>query len=434
MSPTAHHLQPILALTLNNPQDPGAFCINALYSAIVQVVLCGPGLPYQVQFLDAAMKFMATPRSIADHLILKARLFSCRCMTSIPEIRELHSSPPSCITLEDLFQLALFQLCTALALCVDLFRTHPTAHDVSKRWPNAPGNINPFGMPMKQLCQALLNWAENPSSCYGVFTLIGATVALSLPFEIEVLKTPRVFQLATQQLQYALDNIPTHDIGHLWAPRFSARIYACAGNFFQSLARNRANIVEWILIHGGIQREMYAIARRMPPYLDPKAMDEERVWNSCAWFTAVCKQHGEAFVPCGSPHPSSSIAERGFLTAAWGLMVSYRSMKCAFGGCCYSEQGPRDSRACSKCGVARYCSSEHQRQSWKSSNLPHRSLCAAILALRSAIHMEDNETWTRLIHDTESGRASYAFLNLCGQHNVNPELGRAILVAAGFLR
>ncbi|KAJ7264497.1 hypothetical protein B0H12DRAFT_1102009 [Mycena haematopus] len=286
-------------------------------------------------------------------------------------------------------------------------------------------------MPLDQLCKVLLRWAEDPSSGFGAFTLIGAMAALFQPFETQVLATGRVFELATAHLQYALDNVPTQHTADLWAPRVSARIYACAANLLHSLARSRPEVVEFILLNGGVKQKMHAIARRVQPYLDPQGQGDAR--DSCKWFTAVCARYGEAFVPSGGPEPGVSNVERGYLPNAWGLMVTYRSTKCARGGCA-STAKPQESRACAGCGVARYCSTEHQREAWKAEHRPHKPMCTAIQALRHAIHMEDDDTWTRLIHNTQSDRAPYAFLALCEQYTVNPELGKAVLVAAGLLR
>jgi hypothetical protein len=76
---------------------------------------------------------------------------------------------------------------------------------------------------------------------------------------------------------------------------------------------------------------------------------------------------------------------------------------------------------------------QHQRAAWKAQELPHKPVCKLIQALRRAIHMDDNVAWTRLIHDTESGRAVGHFLALCAQYQVDPALGHAFLVATGRL-
>lgn len=351
MSPTPHHLQPILALTLCDPMDPRALCVYGLYSATVQVIMCGPALPYQVLFLKAAMKFMATSRSAADHARLRDRLFSCRCNLVIPEIRQLHHSAPSAVTVGDIFQLTLFNLCKSLAIALEVFRRN--VHDASKQWPVTLDDINPFGVPPQKLCEALLSWAADASSGYAVFTLIGAMGIFSPRFKLQVLIMPPVFQLATTHLEYALENIPTHDINDLWAARFSAPVFACAANLFHALARNNPGI----LIAYGIQTRMLAIARRMQPHLELNTPGDMR--DSCEWFTAVCARAGEAFVPTGRPAGEVSNAERGYLPSAWGMMVTMRNTKCTRKGCSSnSARAPSTSAVCGKCGVARYCGVE----------------------------------------------------------------------------
>ncbi|KAF8202670.1 hypothetical protein K438DRAFT_1757992 [Mycena galopus ATCC 62051] len=438
MSPTPHHLQPILALTLDSPMDPHALCVHALYAAVVQLVMCGPGLPYQVPFLRSAMKFMATPRSATHHAQLRERLFSCRCNLVNPEIYLLHHAPPPGVTLADIFELMLFQLCKALAIALEVFQ--PLAHDASKRWPTVkkaandyavPKDINPFGVPIDQLCATLLKWAEDPPSGYAAFTLIGAMAWFARDFETLVLATPRALKLATAHLEYTLDNIPKQHADNLWAARVSGPIYACASNLFFSLWRNRLGVVDHILNYGGIQNRMHAVARRMPSLLQSDGTGD--VHDSSAWFTAVCARWGEKFVPRGDPEPMVVNVDRGYLPNAWGLMVAMRCSKCTRAGC-RSETPSQASRACAKCGVARYCSTEHQREAWKAEHRPHKAVCAAILTLRSAIHMENTEDWTRLIHDTDAGRAPYTFIGLCKEYKVDPSLGKAILLAAGYAR
>lgn len=251
----------------------------------------------------------------------------------------------------------LFYLCKAPAMSIEVFQ--PKAYDAPKRWPRAVNDVNPFGMPLPQLCDALLAWAEHPSSGYGTFALIGAMTLMWQPFETQVLATPRVFQLATAHLQYALDHVPTHNINDLWAARFSARVYAIASNLLQTLARtDTARVVDWILTRGRIANEMGAIAQCMQAYLPPIASSAGDVRLASDWFAAVCARQGRVFVPHGAPEPaSSSNIARGYLPSAWALILTMRSSKCTSAGC-RSETAPQESRVCAACGVARYCSTE----------------------------------------------------------------------------
>ncbi|KAF7354307.1 hypothetical protein MVEN_01119100 [Mycena venus] len=427
MSPTPHYLQPLLASALGDPLGSGALCAHALYSAIVQVLMCGPSLPYQVKFLKAAMKFMATQRSPPEHARLRARLLSCECNICIPEIRMLHGPMPPTFTAVDKLNFMLFYLCKALRMAV--FAYQPKLHDAAKRWPAAEKDINPFSVPLGQLCDGLLSWAEDPSSGYGVFTLIGTMCVLSAKFELEVLATPRVFQYATSHLQHALDNIPTHDTKNLWAPRFSSRVFACAGNLFQDIARNKARTVDHILTCVNWD-QMRAIARQVQPYLEPNASQGGDMCDSVAWFDAVRAREGRQFLPSGRPAAAMGNPENAYLQVAWGHLVTMRSRKCTRRAC-MSETALEESKMCGGCGVARYCGVEHQRDAWNSPQHPHKKLCSAIQDLRRAIHLEKDDAWTRLIHDTESRRAPHQFLALCDQYGVNPSLGKAILAAVG---
>lgn len=45
---------------------------------------------------------------------------------------------------------------------------------------------------------------------------------------------------------------------------------------------------------------------------------------------------------------------------------------------------------------------------------------------------DDLGAWTGLIHNTQAGRSSLEFRRLCADHEVGSELGRGILVAAGY--
>ncbi|KAJ7340003.1 hypothetical protein DFH08DRAFT_1013660, partial [Mycena albidolilacea] len=417
------HCSPSSARHCVDPMGPHALCAHGLYGAVVQVVSCGPGLPYQVQFLKSAMKFVATSRSATQHAQLRNRLFSCRCNLHDPEIHQLHRPLPPGVTLADTFELMLFYLCKAPAMSIEVFQ--PKAYDAPKRWPRAVNDVNPFGMPLPQLCDALLAWAVHQSSGYGTFALIGAMTLLWQPFETQVLATPRVFQLATAHLQYALDHVPTNNINDLWAARFSARVYAIASNLIQTLARTDS-------LHASIANEMGAIAQCMQAYLPPMASSAGDVRLASDWFAAVCARQGRAFVPRGAPEPapSSNIA-RGYLPSAWALTLTMRSSKCTSAGC-RSETAPQESRVCAACGVARYCSTESFEVLIEISFI---SSISERPGKRKSVRTsrDDNVAWTRLIHDTESGRAVGHFVALCAQYQVDPALGHAFLVATGRL-
>ncbi|KAJ6566438.1 hypothetical protein B0H19DRAFT_710532 [Mycena capillaripes] len=372
------------------------------------------------------MKFMATQRSNDDHARLRVHLFSCRCSLHNHEVRQLHRPAPPAVTVEDKFETVLFYLCRVLATAMALFNRK--LHDANRRWPISIDDLNPFSAPPRQLCDTILKWAADPSSGYAAFTLIGALAVVWPSVERHVFSTPAIFTLATAHLEYTLNNIPTHNANDLWIARFSSPVFACAGNLFHTLARNRPYVADAIL-RSGIQSRMHAIALRMQPLLDPKG--EGDMADSCAWFAVVCARAGGTFVARGSRAAPVSNAERGYFYNAWEVMVTMRSSKCTRAGCA-SETAPQDSRVCSQCGVARYCGREHQRDAWKSETRPHKWVCEAIQMLRRAIHMEDPVAWTRLIHDTDSERAPFAFKALYERYDVHTDLGKNILLAAGW--
>ncbi|KAJ7633575.1 hypothetical protein DFH06DRAFT_1139914 [Mycena polygramma] len=405
---------------------PAALCMQGLFSAVVLLTGCGMGgMPYQLEYLRAAMTFMATLRSETERAQLYQHLSSCRCYAHHPGVYALHSPPPPAVKIKDLFELVLFHVCKALAISIEVFR--PAAHDAAKRWPVGMKDLDPFNAQPRALCDALMQWAAHSTGGSAVFILIGAVAKIWKPFEDQVLATPRVFALATEHLEDALANYPTHDVGDLWQSRFGARVFACAGSLCQGLAGGRPQTADIILRRPGILARMHTIAKCMQAHLNPRAKGDEA--DCCAWFTVVCARVNGRFVARGVPPPPISTARNGYLHNAWGVIITMRSSKCTRVVIC-----PRDteSRVCGKCGVARYCSPEHQREAWDYAPQPHRAFCKAIQRLREAIHMEDPVAWTRLIHDTESGRSPHAFNAVCDRYNVSPDLCKAILSAAGW--
>ncbi|KAJ7473028.1 hypothetical protein B0H11DRAFT_2430219 [Mycena galericulata] len=422
MAPTPHHLQPLLVFTLQNPMNPRAPCIYGLYSAVVQIFTCGSALPYHVPFLRAAMEFMTTSRTAGEHTKLKARLLQCHCNRHDPNMIQLHHPPPPALTASDIYELTILALTKMLTTAIIPF--NPRSKGEKKRWPASIQDILPDSVSASQLCDAILQWAADGSSGSGCFTLLGTIVGILPAVRAHVLSTPRIAALATTHLEHALGRVPAQNqhTGDLWAPRFTTAVFACAGTFLYVLMRSGAGL-DTILAGPGIRSRMYQVALHMQPHLY-KSKAEGDMSASCAWFDGVCRQHGHAFVPTAAPPPPVSNAEKGYLEHAWGFIVQMRNTGCAVPGC-----RPQDSHVCGACGVARYCSPEHQRISWKDG---HKVMCPLIQNLRKAIHMEDLKAWTQLIHDTQAGRSSLDFRRMCARYNVDPQLGGAILKAAGF--
>ncbi|KAJ7181532.1 hypothetical protein C8R43DRAFT_1170476 [Mycena crocata] len=428
MAPTQqHHLQPRLALTLNNPTHPKAFCFHAMYSAIVELEVCGDGLLFQTLFLQAAMKFMTTMRSVEEHTYVQDCLFTCRCDLKDPQLVRLHTPPPSAFTRTDIYTLMLFHLCKALQAAIDDCSYNPRNRE--RKWPRHASDLIPPGPTgATELCNALLRWSEVPGGSQA-FTVIGA-VARAVPlFENHVFNTPRVFLLATQQLQTALRNYPTEHLDLLWPPRFAMPVFACATDIFYALSQNRAVRADKMLQIVGPQ--MLDVARGIERHLvagQPGAMQ-----YAVSWFTVVCNRNRRDFSPRGAmpPEEPAIAAGGGYLQTAWGLLVQMRNSRCAIRGCTSHNEARLNT--CGQCGVAMYCSGRHQADDWKAPSSPHKALCKAILALREAIHMTDPTAWGNLIHDRDGGRSSERFLGLCSRYKVNGGLGKTILQAAGKL-
>ncbi|KAJ6565841.1 hypothetical protein DFH09DRAFT_1472578 [Mycena vulgaris] len=408
MAPISHHFEPLLALTLDNPLDPQACCIHGLYTVLGHVMLSGHGVPFQTKFLRAAWKFMSTPRSPVEHGMLRQRLLSCRCS---PENLALHSPIPAAVTPSDMYELTLFTICKALAGMLQSF--NPALPDVQRRWPTSTVDVIPARGGPKPICDALLSWVVDGSS--------SSALTSCAP--------PVVFSVATAHLQRALDTFPTQHLEALWMPRFAVPVFCCAADLFHSLAAHNNPGVADVMLRG-ILPQMHAIALGMQAHLVPGQSDDMR--RSCEWFEVVCRRRGGHFVPRGVQHAQHD-NRPALLEAAWGMIVGMRNVKCTKAGCT-SPTAAATSRACSKCGVARYCSSEHQKEAWRSQPHPHKAVCARINELRAAIGMHDAAEWTRLIHAPQAGRSSTQFQSLCATHGASPELGREILRALGQLR
>ncbi|KAJ7744772.1 hypothetical protein DFH07DRAFT_776972 [Mycena maculata] len=426
MAPTPHHLQPILTETLLDPFSSPVTCIYGLHSGIVQIYTCGADLPYQVSFLQAAMKFMSTPRTDAERLQLRTHLFQCHCDARNTALVQLHHPLPPGVTASDIYELTLFYICKMLQKLIVGFDAK--GKDVKKRWPTRYEDICPLRSSVPVYCDALVGWGADGVHGSACFTLLGAAAWVWPELRTYVLATPRIFALATTHLEQALTRIPTQNASVLYSPRFSTAVFACAADFFHVLAGTGPLATDTMLAPPGIMPRMYQVALRMQAHL---AMGPGDAAVACEWFNAVCRQNGSAFVPGGAAPPPPKDMEHGYMEHVWGLLVQIRNTKCSIPGCT-SATASQVSRVCGACGTARYCSKAHQHAAWNARPHPHKALCARIQDLRRALHMEDAQAWTRLIHDTEAERCSLQFRRLCTLHDVKPMFGRAILVAVGY--
>ncbi|KAJ7184957.1 hypothetical protein C8R46DRAFT_1343925 [Mycena filopes] len=428
MSPPPHHVQDILAISLNDPLNSNSLCIHGLLAAVVAIMGCHiEGIPYQVDALRAGMKFMTTRRSESEHVKLRTRLISCHCNMYNPKVHWLHnnSTAPPCTTISDKFEMTIFYLCKVLATAIENF--DPKRYDTASRWPRTIEDLTPFGAEPPQLCDAILGWTAGPAApgSYAVFTLLGGLATIYRSFAKHIHTTPALFTFATAQLERALANYPTHDVDALLMPRFSAPVLSCAGNFFQRLRKIDAARADGML--AATLPVMHDIALRMQTRISATG-SEMKYCRS--WFTFVCKRvNGGVFVPRG-PAVIQRNSGSAYPAAAWTTLVTMRTTKCTFEGC-QLRTVPKSLHICAGCGVARYCSQEHQRMSWKSPERPHKPMCTAIKALREALGMQDNKAWTNLIYDPEAGRALGVFDALYERHQVDPILCKAVLEANG---
>ncbi|KAJ7081193.1 hypothetical protein B0H15DRAFT_472719 [Mycena belliarum] len=370
------------------------------------------------------MKFVATPRSSADHAQLRQRLFTCRCDCRLPHIHRLHCPPPPGLTAQDIFEWTLFTLCQTLRVLIDRFNAK--LYDRKRRWPSSLEDVFPCGQ--SSLLDSLMAWAADGASGFAVFSLIASVASTPTNFKQDVFRTPRVFALATAHLEAALDRYPTEHVSARVLPRFQATLSSCVADFFSTFGIGNPPAAK-IMLHSILERQ-YAIALRMQAYLEP---GREGMTGLCrAWFDLVCSRMGATFVPRGVAPPLPDYS-RGMLATVWGAIVGMRSAKCTYAGCQLFAR-PTSSKVCARCGVARYCSPEHQASAWKAEEFPHRRVCKLLETLRAAIHMEDSKEWNSLIYDPEAGRSSREFLGRCHENNVNPALGKDIMVALGMIR
>ncbi|KAJ7191015.1 hypothetical protein GGX14DRAFT_601574 [Mycena pura] len=433
MSPTPHEHQAVLALTLNNPFDEHAICNTALYHCAMQIGTCGLGLPYQVEYLRAAMAFVATPRTAADRARLREHLFACRCHDYL---EPLHPTLPPALTADDIFDLTLFGLSKTLANAIAGY--DPKHPDRRIRWPTPPEYAHittTGGAAPAALCDALLAWAADGRTGSGAFALLTGIASASPPFGRHLLSTPRVFDLATTHLERVIARIPTRDAAVLWLPRFTMPVTVCAHLLFAAVTERNPAFTEVLLRGYGLLERQHAVARAMQAHLVPGA--QGAMGSAAAWFAAVCAYAGTRFAPRAQSTPTEQYdVGEGPLVCAWGAIVALRCLRCAHPNCRTSRADARVRAAlCAGCGVARYCGPAHQREAWNATEYSHKAVCHVVKRLRRALHMhEDGAAWAKLIHNTDAGRSPDEFIGLCRRHGVDAALGKDILVATGNVK
>ncbi|KAK7036268.1 hypothetical protein R3P38DRAFT_2518318, partial [Favolaschia claudopus] len=427
MSPSSHHLEEILASSLLDPMNPASLCGVGIFGALSQVIVLGKTVPYQVAFLQAAMKYMTKPRSATEHELLRNRLCHCHCDFGLEHVQNIHGFSPPTVTKLDLLDLAIHLMCKSITSAIEQY--DPTLEDARKRWPRSrEQDTNPFNLTPSALCDALLQWTLQPQYGSGAFSLIGSIAMFSPRFHIHVLATPRVFQLATAQLLYTVRNFPTNP--EQWNVRFDSRVLACASDLFSRFTHHQTNIARLILSDEfGIRADMLVVARDMQALL-PAEDSRASMASAVEWFRTVrFLDGGKRFTPRGG-RGTLQAGPQGYFHVAFKVIATLRSSKCAMNGC-DGRGATAHSRLCSGCQVARYCCNEHQNQSWRGTRHPHKPLCDAIQALRQAIGMGDENGWKALIHAT--GRAPEKFIEICHGKGVPPMLGKAILEVGGWL-
>ncbi|KAK6987469.1 hypothetical protein R3P38DRAFT_2743351, partial [Favolaschia claudopus] len=427
----------LLISALLDPMGPNSACAEALSNSVPHMLLevLSRKAQYQVQLLDATMKFLTTPRSEDDHRRLREHLSECHCSPRNKAIPGLHnrSSPPTrdqALTFLDI----IMQMLCCHTILPTVRRTTVTLppSNAKKGWPRDERDLNPFGLSPTALCDTLLQWTSNPQHGSSVFCVIGA-LSLAFPeFNVHVFATPRVFHLATSHLEYALTHPAPKQIS-LQYLHFISQITACVDGLFVTVSHSTPDLIHHLLTspHLGIVTRMLAIARGMQSILPTtRANLQQRsdMARTVLWFQTVCETFGESFVLTGAPEPSiplSVLGELAMFELAWKSMVLTRSLRCAVGrtnsDC--EPPTPRASHLCKGCGVVRYCGRPHQRLAWKSAVSPHRALCQIVQALRSGIHMEDDDRWKELLDTNNVGE----FLRLCGLHKPPASLAKAIV-------
>ncbi|KAJ6530998.1 hypothetical protein DFH09DRAFT_1370655 [Mycena vulgaris] len=443
-SPRELNTTAILVETLRNPISPDSCCARALYVGTSMLTPHEPDTmakdERQTPILRAIMYFLTCPRSEQEQNAVKQKLSTCACDLRDPVIARLHVGDASVSTnrrtIDDLapphLDDALARMCTVATeglrtLSVGNFRKirKNTAAD-AQPWPNSQQDIIPSPDGTKGTVSALLRWATAPPSGYAVFLVLGGIARFWEPLAREIFRTPLAFSLATDHLQAALDhyNERAADSDPVVPNRFHLPFIACANELFLTLVVRDMKatymamdpVLKQMMF---ITLEIQPILRAMGPTADVLDVWFDQLRLSMAEAHRIALDEYAA-LQSSAPH------------AMFRQLLYVRNLNQCMHLECTAPLGIKTT-VCGGCRIARYCSAECQRPAWRAPRLPHKPICAAIQALRTALQLEDSAGWDKwMLHiidkDTLTpARRAPPFEALCKSKQVKSEVALGIL-------
>ncbi|KAJ7765834.1 hypothetical protein DFH07DRAFT_769986 [Mycena maculata] len=189
-----------------------------------KVLYLGSGMltPYEPDLM--AKDELACDRSEQD---------TCRCDLHNPAVAHLHLGDTLVPSPPDLDN-ALTLMCTILSeglstLHVGKFRKVWKNTTADKQpWPNSEDEVLQSSNSAKGPVDNLLRWAAALPNGYAIFMVIGAIARFWEPFAREILRTPRTFSLATDNMQIALDCYDANMPPSAFSKKFYLPLVSCA--------------------------------------------------------------------------------------------------------------------------------------------------------------------------------------------------------------
>ncbi|KAJ7478254.1 hypothetical protein FB451DRAFT_1556999 [Mycena latifolia] len=434
-----NHERALALLTLLNPMHEDACCVFGMSSLLEKIFAhkATADDPRQAPILRASMSFLSSPRSDGEHAALRERLTRVDCKQRSRFRHAPVSRPPA-----EVLELVLMDMCAAISdyllqLGADKLRKEkPTASQDDQPWPSRVSDVIPTPGGELELLTALVQWAAKVPGGHSLFLVIGALARFWEPFTQEVLRVPSVFALATQHLQHALDAYKAGiDLAaQMYASFISPIISIAQGLFFAILETDMAATIGLL---PPIYESMYTIALEIEPIL--LGMKFTVGLDDCRrWFHFV-RRLRKAINPDGTFITAAQVDQlppetdrRTSFAVAFHRMVEVRNRNQCLNIACTSKIVARSS-ICSRCGIVRYCSPECLKAAWAAEELPHKSLCTAIKALRTVTGLLDNTAWNATVRDTSMHRSPETFALLCAARNADEDVAEAVFQGISYL-
>ncbi|KAJ7765828.1 hypothetical protein DFH07DRAFT_1014284 [Mycena maculata] len=397
-----------------------------------KVLYLGSGMltPHEPDLM--ARDELACDRSEQEQVSLKHKLSTCRCDLHDPAVARLHLGdtpvpPPNNPSPTDLDN-ALTLMCTILSdleglstLHVGKFRkVRKNATADKQPWPNSEDEVLQSSNGAKGTVGSLLRWAAALPNGYAIFMAIGAIARFWEPFAREILRTPRTFSLATDNMQIALDRYDADMPPYAFSKKFYLPLVSCGQAFFLKL--------------GSVSKQMMMITFKIQPILRAPGPSAEGIRT---WFDQMQLTMEEASSIVakdrGIPDVNFSKGAGSYLLRQ---LISPQPKPMHLE--CMEALGVK-TMACDGCGIVRYCSRECQTPAWRASNLPHKGLCKAIQSLRTVLQLNKTE-WAKWMVQTMDkdeltpARREPLFEMLCRSKKVSAELTLSIENGASALK